>query len=318
MRRPPSLTQANRYPLTACVGVTAIIASIAWWSKVDMGLFFTTWETWPTQPWRLVLSVFPHIDVLHLVFNLYWLWFFGTYVEKQFGVLRAAGIYLFLAVGSSATEFAVYDGGVGLSGVGYGLFAMLWVLSQTRHELKEVIDKNIVTLFVGWFFLCLVLTWTNIWLVANVAHAGGAVFGALLGKSLIHSRGRRLAWQAALLTVFLTTMTASSVGRRYVNLSTQRGNEYVYRAYQSLEKDDYLQAIQWSESALQVNPHDALAWYYLGGAHHHLEQWPLALEAYTKARDLEPSNELYQSVHQAMEIYLASTNDFVPNNEPAP
>ena len=42
-------------------------------------------RAWKGQPWRLVTSALPHVDLLHLAFNLYWLWAFGTTVEGVFG-----------------------------------------------------------------------------------------------------------------------------------------------------------------------------------------------------------------------------------------
>src|SRR5207253_2758605 len=130
------------------------------------------------EPWRLVTSMLPHVSLPHLVFNLYWLWVFGTFLEKSFGALRFLGIVVLFAAGSSAAEWALEGSGVGLSGVGYGLFAMLRALRR-RPEFVGVADKDTATLFTVWFFVCIVTTWIGVMNVANVAHGAGAAIGYL-------------------------------------------------------------------------------------------------------------------------------------------
>jgi GlpG protein len=119
--------------------------------------------------WRLFTSIFLHTDILHLLFNLYWFWMFGTLLERAFGHAKTALIVIFLAVGSGAFQFAIDRGGVGLSGVGYGLFGMLWVLSKYDGRFRGIVGPNITTLFVVWFFLCVATTITKIYSVGNVA-----------------------------------------------------------------------------------------------------------------------------------------------------
>ena len=65
---------------------------------------------------------------LDLAFNIYWLWVFGTLVEQVYGHLKTAAFIVLFALGSGSLEFALARGGVGLSGVGYGLFGLLWGL----------------------------------------------------------------------------------------------------------------------------------------------------------------------------------------------
>jgi membrane associated rhomboid family serine protease len=134
--------------------------------------------------WRLVTSIFPHAGILHLAFNIYWLWVFGTLVEEIFGHLKTAALIVLFAVGSGAWEFALASGGVGLSGVGYGLFGLIWMLSRHDERFKDAIDARTVQLFVGWFFFCIVATVTNTMPVANIAHGTGAVLGILAGLAI--------------------------------------------------------------------------------------------------------------------------------------
>ena len=168
MLAPPSLKSIPRYPVTAGVAAMAIAVTAMWgfdqsidWAVMNHRVF-AKWELW-----RTLTSTLPHVGILHLAFNLYWLWTFGTLVEKVYGHLKCAGIYLLLAFGASLAEFSLFIGGVGLSGVGYGLWGMLWVLEKRDPRFAQAVDYQTSRLFVIWFFMCIALTVTNLMPVAK-------------------------------------------------------------------------------------------------------------------------------------------------------
>src|SRR5437764_1092788 len=130
MRQPPKWTEFHRYPVVSGAALIAIGVTIAWWSKVDISPLFETAMIRRGELWRLLTSIFPHADILHLAFNVYWLWVFGRLVEQVYGHLKTALLIVLFAVGSGSLEFAFARGGVGLSGVGYGFFGLLWILSR--------------------------------------------------------------------------------------------------------------------------------------------------------------------------------------------
>ena len=65
------------------------------------------------EPWRLFLSVLPHIGFLHIFFNVYWLWVLGTALEEVFGHAKTAALIVLFGVVSMTAEFALFEGGVG-------------------------------------------------------------------------------------------------------------------------------------------------------------------------------------------------------------
>jgi membrane associated rhomboid family serine protease len=132
--------------------------TVAWWSKAEISPLLESAMIRRGEIWRLLTSAFPHRDILHLAFNVYWLWVFGTAVEQVYGHLKTAGLFALFAVGSGSMEFALARGGVGLSGVGYGLFGLLWVLSSRDEKFSDAIDQRTVQLFVGWFVFCVATT----------------------------------------------------------------------------------------------------------------------------------------------------------------
>src|SRR5262245_17208824 len=54
--------------------------------------------------WGLVTSVFVHMELWHLAFNLYWLWVLGSHLERAIGSVRWLGFFLITAAVSSGAE----------------------------------------------------------------------------------------------------------------------------------------------------------------------------------------------------------------------
>jgi membrane associated rhomboid family serine protease len=79
---------------------------------------------------------------LHLAFNVYWLWILGTVIERIYGHTKTMLLIVLFAVGSSSLDFALARGGGGLSGVGYGLFGLLWILSMRDDRFSDAINQE--------------------------------------------------------------------------------------------------------------------------------------------------------------------------------
>jgi len=220
----PKWSDVPKYPVIAGVAILAIGVTIAWWVKVDISPLFESAEIRRGQLWQLLTSIFPHLDILHLAFNLYWLWILGTVVERVYGHGKTVLLILLFAVGSNALDFAFDQGGVGLSGVGYGLFGLLCVLSERDERFRGALDSRTVKLFVGWFFICILTTVTHTFVVANVAHGAGAVLGALTGLA-ITLPGRRVPLVASISAILLFGLWGATLGRTIVNLSGKAGFE---------------------------------------------------------------------------------------------
>jgi hypothetical protein len=96
----------------------------------DLSFLILDYQAWPDEPWRLFTACLLHVNYLHLAFNLLWTLRFGYVLEPIFGSLAMAGIFVLLGMGSMAAEWAFLQGGIGLSGIGYGLFGLTWALDR--------------------------------------------------------------------------------------------------------------------------------------------------------------------------------------------
>lgn len=213
----------RRTPLT--LSLAAIVTALEIVSTFDPGrreFFFRHLELsisvdlWNGALWQPLTTTLLHGDLLHAAFNLYWLMAFGHVLERRWGSVRFGLLFLWLAYVTSTTSFLIGNAswtpgvpvhtGIGLSGVGYGLFGLLWVAGRWRPELRAYCSRDLVVLFAGWFVLCIVLTMSGAMAIDNYAHGAGLLYGALMAAALYASTWRR-AWQAIAATVTLAVLT---------------------------------------------------------------------------------------------------------------
>jgi membrane associated rhomboid family serine protease len=306
MLKPPSLKSVPYYPVTAFVAAMALGVTVLWWSKGNIdGLIMDSrvWNRW--QLWRALTSILPHADIFHLGFNLYWLWVFGTLVEREFGHWKMAAIVLLLGFGSSLAEFTVFSGGVGLSGVGYGLWGMLWVLERRDARFAGSVDRNTSNLFVVWFFLCIALTYAGIMPVANVAHGVGAITGALLGLAA-SSRGA-LKWQSAagVALVIGLGLAGSTVLWPRFNLSGTVEAEIERAGLDALEKNQVREGVRLLERATRIRGAPARAWYNLGVGYLELGDDVSALAAFEHAAAMPDTESDFQRAARDLRARVA-------------
>jgi len=155
---------------------------------------------WAGQLWRPFTSSLMHAGLLHAAFNVYWLLIFGPTLENRFGSYRTLGLVVLLGYVSMMPEYVIGSYHreqpimiVGLSGIVYGLFGVLWIGRRWRPELEAVCSDETSKLLLGWFFLCILLTHFRVLMVANIAHGAGFIFGVLYGLVAFDAR-RRLRW----------------------------------------------------------------------------------------------------------------------------
>src|SRR5580704_18447045 len=100
---------------------------------------------WPPgalfQPWQLLTYSFLHEGFLHIFFNMFALYMFGTPLETFWGSRRFAFYYVACVLTAAATELAVQNGTevggpvLGASGGVFGLLlAFAWYFPKRSEE----------------------------------------------------------------------------------------------------------------------------------------------------------------------------------------
>ena len=225
--------------------VASVVVTLLHWSSVavvDNWLFADLDKVWDHQLWRLLTAVFPHLHPLHLVFDLIVFWRFGKATEQWMGSLRFAGFFIATAIGSSAAETLSGSSGAGLSGVAYALFGFLYALKNHEEFAAEQMTPNVVNTLVVWFFLCIVLTYTNIMQIGNFAHGAGAVLGWLFGWAVLNR------WQIAAVAGVALLSIALGLATQYMPWN---GYYDWHRGKECLDREDYAGAMKWYELAAE-------------------------------------------------------------------
>ena len=131
------------------------------------------------EVWRLITPIFLHGDFMHILFNMMWLAQLGRFIELRFGSAKLLALILAVGVGSNLAEYwwkGPYFGG--MSGVNYGLFGFLWMMGKFGRNQSWQLNPQTVQLMLMWMVFC----YTGmLGPIANGAHTGGLLIGALLG-----------------------------------------------------------------------------------------------------------------------------------------
>ncbi|MEP6819535.1 MAG: rhomboid family intramembrane serine protease [bacterium] len=158
------------------------------------------------QWWRFVTPMFLHVNLLHLLVNMYSLWIVGPYVEKLYGsakfvvfwvVTGVAGVvasYLTVRPGLGGPIggfiFKAYDTpSAGASGALFGLVGVLFVFGiKFRRELPEGFKRAFGTGLLPMILINLFIGYMLRGFIDNAAHLGGMLTGAVLALLVDYRR----------------------------------------------------------------------------------------------------------------------------------
>ena len=142
--------------------------------------------------WQLGTSMFTHVDLMHIGFNMLALWFLGPQLEAAVGRLRFLTIYLVSGLTGSAFVYWLSPElarTVGASGAIFGLMGALLVIAvKLRADYSQILL---------WLGLNVMITVFGRGLISWQGHLGGLVGGVLIGIVMVYSpRRNRPVWQA--------------------------------------------------------------------------------------------------------------------------
>lgn len=314
MPRPPPISFAPHVPLTVLLCGSAVVVGLSELSGNHSDAFMMNESVFWAQPWRLVLSILPHGSPAHLFFNLYWCWTLGSIIETALGRRAWIAVVLISAVCSSAAEYTFTLGGIGLSGVVYGLFGTLWAVSRTVPRFRALMDRPTVNIFVVWFFVCILLTYLN-WLpVANFAHGAGALAGLGLGLAIGCTGAKRLAAVGGVTAITTLSLLGASTWRSTLNFGSAA--ESRMQVLNLIESHRTREAIPLLEKLRVKEPNDPGLLYYLAVAYHEAGRTDEAVPLLTAAAnqnfpqefraDLAESAAFMASEVQYLDPFLAS------------
>lgn len=133
--------------------------------------------------YRMFTAAFLHANLLHLGFNMFALYTFGSQLEAALGSFRFLPLYVMSALGGSVASNYVghpIEFSVGASGAVFGLLGAYYVTARSRGlETRQVLGLIVINLVIG----------SVIPNIDNAAHVGGLVTGGLI--ALVYQAAQR-------------------------------------------------------------------------------------------------------------------------------
>ena len=143
-------------------------------------------------PWRLVTSLFLHIGFMHLLFNMFALYYFGQVAERMFGAVNFLALFLLSGVGGNllnnflglhsvmAGEPPIISAGASGGIMGIGMALLVTALTKTSFNNFALNFRSLLIVMainLGYGFL--------VGGIDNASHVGGAIIGGLLGMMYV-------------------------------------------------------------------------------------------------------------------------------------
>lgn len=167
--------------------VASAVVSGRWWELPADDLLRVGGAYGPAiaagETWRIVSAIFLHGGLLHLGFNLLALSDFGSVLERRFGALPVAAVFLATGMAGflASTLWHPEDVSIGASGALFGLLGW-WAVAAWRlgeflppQEKRRRLATLLVVIGVALGFGFVVPG------IDNAAHLGGLVAGLVLG-----------------------------------------------------------------------------------------------------------------------------------------
>jgi rhomboid family protein len=168
------------------INVIVFVAQLAFDSTLELTsiLALYPYNSGSFKPYQLVTHMFAHGGFLHILFNMYALWLFGSVLERIWGAKKFLIFYLVcgLAAGLTQMFFVPYGAAIGASGAIMGLLAAFaYTFPNTEFFILPfpfpIKAKYMAIIFAGFDLFGGFAGGDD---VAHFAHLGGLVMGLIL------------------------------------------------------------------------------------------------------------------------------------------
>ena len=138
--------------------------------------------------WQLFTAMFVHVNIIHLLGNMFFLLIFGLRAEELFKIQEYVLVYLLSGLAGNLLTllFGPSMVSAGASGAIFGLFGACTIY------IRRAVGQSIIGALLYSFFLLMINTGRN---VNNLAHLGGLVAGLLIGYVLAARRKLRMIYE---------------------------------------------------------------------------------------------------------------------------
>lgn len=153
---------------------------------------------WEGEIWRIFVNIFHHGNLMHIFFNLYALYIFGSFSERFLGKFKYLIFIIFCGIFQQIScQLTFEPGAIGLSGIIFGLFGFLWMIKPLDKDINNFMTPDVIKLMLVQLIIFIPLTYFNFMNIANVGHISGLIYGISFGYILFRNQ------HPALLTILV-------------------------------------------------------------------------------------------------------------------
>lgn len=204
-RQAVSVGDLKRLPVTLALIALSILATLAinfganadWLGRLSFSpfdirgneIYYSDFATLlgSGEYWRLITPIFLHFSMLHILFNLLWIWVIGRRIEQLQGAMALIGLALFSGVTSNFAQFV--DSGPlfgGMSGVVFAVLGYSWVWDRL-HQPIFYTPPAVMGFMLFWLALGYsgALEFMGLGAIANTAHLIGLVAGLIWAALMV-------------------------------------------------------------------------------------------------------------------------------------
>ena len=189
-----------RWMQFTCVNPPESLALAREYAGNQDNLRFRTASLLNGEVWRLITPIFIHYGFMHIVFNLYMLFSYGSLIERRYDWKRLLMLVLLSSTIPNFVQCTVPEAwqGIaphlsgdylmtslgGMSGVVYGLFGYVWIKATYDPKFGFRIPQSSIIIMMVWLFGCMFAEQLKIGIfptnVANWAHGIGLLVGMVV------------------------------------------------------------------------------------------------------------------------------------------
>lgn len=242
--------------------------------------------------WRVISSMFLHIGFLHLLMNMFALYFLGSVVERIFGSIRFLFIYFLAGIAGTLSSFALSDTvAAGASGAIFGLFgALLFFGIHYKQLFIQTIGQGIVVIIIINIIFGFLAQEIDM-----AAHLGGLIAG-FIAAAICHLPGKKEKTHQffatfAYISIFIGLIVYG------LHSSEQSQLFQLTKAERMIMEEDYQEVITAAEEGLKLQGDlDAFLFFQRAYAYLELGEWELAVSDFEKSIEYEPIPEAYYNL----------------------
>jgi GlpG protein len=170
------------------------------WDQIPPGTLFG--KIRQGEIWRLFTPVLLHQGILHILFNMAWVWILGRQMEQRLGKFRLLLMMVITGIVANVAQYLM--GGpafVGYSGIVVGMVGFIWVRQKIAPWEGYPLQRPTILFILIFVLAMLGLELISLGLdyfhvtemyanIANTAHIVGGLVGMLLARIPFFARGR--------------------------------------------------------------------------------------------------------------------------------